>query len=691
MRVLAAAAALIVAAVSAQDFYRLSSPYSFSCIDNFCVRQLRTEVSSYHSQAECQLTCGHYGSLLPHPTGNVELSKEGVHFNPEHFQVTKMAVPDQKVSKMLEEAVRYTKRNLHFLHPDYQSHFKTPYTEKEKVQYVRENPRQFTRKATKFNQETPQEQTQEHEIDQTELYESWERFSPFLGEKYSPRINRHQVNMEITVNNPVQKLRLDTDESYQLDVKTTNDETLVVIQAPTFFGARHALETFSQMIAFDDSNNALMIIKDATVTDSPKFKYRGFMLDTSRNFYPKEDLMRLIDTMAQNKMNYFQWHITDAASFPMYSEHRPEMAYYGAYSSRKVYYPKDIKKIVEYARLRGINVVPEISGPAQNNAGWQWGEKNGKGRLVLCAGEKPWFDHVKEPVDGHLNPVNPEVYNVLGEIYKDAVEYFDPEMVHFGGDGVSFKCWQNSNDIKEYLAANALESNSEQMFKLWNIYQNNVYNKLTEAAGPERKITPIIHSSSFVRNYINKDNYIVQVNEASSDPVAAQYVKDGYKVIFANLDQWRVDCIDSSWYGEKSEKCPLEAPTWRNFYENSPLDNLQSIPNIRDGQTPESLAYKNNVLGGIVLLYSSETDANGIDSKSWPRVSAMAERLWSDPAKSPQGFDTKLKRLNVHRQRMVARGTKASPLQPEICSLDETVCYSKEEYAARSANIPQTP
>ncbi|MHC3869022.1 hypothetical protein ACXONR_09445, partial [Streptococcus thermophilus] len=120
----------------------------------------------------------------------------------------------------------------HFLHPEFPSQFKTPYTEKEKVQYVRENPRQFIRQSTKFNQETPQEQTQEPEPDQTELYESWERFSPFLSEKYSPRINRHKVNMEITVNNPVNKLRLDTDESYQIDVKTTGDDTLVTIQAP---------------------------------------------------------------------------------------------------------------------------------------------------------------------------------------------------------------------------------------------------------------------------------------------------------------------------------------------------------------------------------------------------------------------------------------------------------------------------
>lgn len=86
-------------------------------------------------------------------------------------------------------------------------------------------------------------------------------------------------------------------------------------------------------------------------------RYRGFMLDTGRNFYPKEDLMKLLDSMAYNKMNYFHWHINDAASFPMYSNRVPKMTYYGAYDARKVYYPEDIREIVEYANVRFMGIL----------------------------------------------------------------------------------------------------------------------------------------------------------------------------------------------------------------------------------------------------------------------------------------------------------------------------------------------
>ncbi|MCE2155641.1 family 20 glycosylhydrolase, partial [Streptococcus thermophilus] len=124
----------------------------------------------------------------------------------------------------------------------------------------------------------------------------------------------------------------------------------------------------------------------------------------------------------QNKMNAFHWHITDSASFPFYSNRQPQMAYYGAYSPRKVYHPQDISEIVHYGRLRGIMVIPELDAPAHTNAGWTWGEKEGKGKLVLCTNNEkqadlPWFELSKEPPSGQLNPVNPEVYSVLGEVY----------------------------------------------------------------------------------------------------------------------------------------------------------------------------------------------------------------------------------------------------------------------------------
>lgn len=125
-------------------------------------------------------------------------------------------------------------------------------------------------------------------------------------------------------------------------------------------------------------------------------------------------------------------------------------------------------------------MIPEIGGPAHNAAGWQWAQKEGKGKLALCTDSvrsnfcpvalsaficvwwmcyvthtiflisklseitlslknEPWFELSKEPPSGQINPINPEVYPILGELYRDLMDYFDPEMVHMGGDDVSIE------------------------------------------------------------------------------------------------------------------------------------------------------------------------------------------------------------------------------------------------------------
>ena len=78
--------------------------------------------------------------------------------------------------------------------------------------------------------------------------------------------------------------------------------------------------------------------------------------------------------MSYDKLNVFHWHITDTHSFPMYSRRVPQLTLHGAYSPRKVYTPEDIKEIVEYAKVRGVRVLPEFDAPAHVGNGWQFAE-----------------------------------------------------------------------------------------------------------------------------------------------------------------------------------------------------------------------------------------------------------------------------------------------------------------------------
>lgn len=249
--------------------------------------------------------------------------------------------------------------------------------------------------------------------------------------------NSIAITIELTGSKP--RLGLNTtDEQYTLKVNTLDDSTDVSISAPTYFGARHALETLSQLIEYDENEKALMIVDTADISDKPAYPYRGLLLDTSRNYYSVESIERVLDAMSQNKLNTFHWHVTDSNSFPLVLKSLPKMAYYGAHSASQIYTTEDVRHLVEYGRIRGIRVLPELDAPAHVAHGWQWGPKENLGNLAVCVDREPWQKYCWQPPCGQLNIANPNMYTVLAKVYEDMADMFGPmDLFHYGGDEVN--------------------------------------------------------------------------------------------------------------------------------------------------------------------------------------------------------------------------------------------------------------
>lgn len=89
-------------------------------------------------------------------------------------------------------------------------------------------------------------------------------------------------------------LTIKTDESYTINGKEVDGAVEVSITAPNIFGARHALETLSQLIVFDDIRKELQVLADFEIRDAPAYKHRGLLLDTARNYYSVESIKRTI-------------------------------------------------------------------------------------------------------------------------------------------------------------------------------------------------------------------------------------------------------------------------------------------------------------------------------------------------------------------------------------------------------------
>ena len=159
--------------------------------------------------------------------------------------------------------------------------------------------------------------------------------------------------------NKSQVLDENSDESYKLNVEAP----IANLYATSVWGALRGLETFSQLV-FEDGSN--YIIHKNKIIDQPRFKYRGFLIDTSRHYLPVKIILQFLDAMAYSKFNVLHWHIVDDPSFPFVSREFPELHKNGAFHPQShVYTPADVQNIIQYAKFRGIRVLPEFDTPGK--------------------------------------------------------------------------------------------------------------------------------------------------------------------------------------------------------------------------------------------------------------------------------------------------------------------------------------
>ncbi|XP_049293735.1 chitooligosaccharidolytic beta-N-acetylglucosaminidase isoform X1 [Anopheles funestus] len=465
------------------------------------------------------------------------------------------------------------------------------------------------------------------------------------------------VRIKINVAHDSLTLNYKTDESYKLTIGSgTNGELLATIVANTFFGARHGLETLSQFVLYDNIRNELQMVTTANVSDAPAFPHRGLALDTSRNFIDLLSLRRTIDGMAMVKLNVFHWHITDSQSFPLVITSRPSLHSYGAYSSRDVYTAEDVQQLVQYALERGIRVIPELDAPAHVGEGW---EKLG---VTACFNYQPWENYCVEPPCGQLDPTQDALYNILEDVYREMNLMFNrSDVFHMGGDEVSIRCWNATTRIQNWMNEQEWGLQEADFMKLWNYFQTEALNRLDKTL-PEGDKRPIIMwtskltESPYLEQYLNKDRYIIQVWTTGNDSKVSNLLEKGYRLIMSNYDALYLDCGFAGWVTDGSNWC---APYigWQKVYNN----DLMAIGG----------PYAQQILGGEAALWTEQSDSHTLDNRLWPRLSAHAERLWSNPRSSWQMAES---RMLLHRERLIEEGIAANSIQPKWCLQNEGNC-----------------
>ncbi|XP_062541255.1 chitooligosaccharidolytic beta-N-acetylglucosaminidase isoform X2 [Armigeres subalbatus] len=487
---------------------------------------------------------------------------------------------------------------------------------------------------------------------------SVERFRAQLSKKANGeeiRSGGKGVQVTVDVGGDSLVLNHETDESYKLKIHGGEDGSVqVTIEAGSYFGARHGLETLAQLIVFDDIRNELQVVADVEIQDAPVYAHRGLALDTSRNYVSVDAIKTAIDALAMVKMNVFHWHITDSHSFPLVIKSQPILHTFGAYSRKQIYTAADVEDIVQYALTRGVRVIPELDAPAHVGEGWE------KTNLTTCFSFQPWTKYCVEPPCGQLDPTKEKMYDVLEDIYREMNAMFtNSDLFHMGGDEVSFSCWNSSVEIQQWMKAQGWGLEEADFLKLWNHFQTNALERLDKSLNDKRPIvmwTSRLTEEPYVDKYLNKDRYIIQIWTTGDDPKIAALLEKGYKLIMSNYDALYLDCGFGGWVQGGNNWCSPYIG-WQKVYNN----DLKSL----GGQ------YSSQILGAEAALWTEQADQHSLDGRLWPRVSALAERLWTDPREGWQAADS---RMLVHRERLVENGIAAESLQPQWCLQNEGEC-----------------
>jgi hexosaminidase len=492
---------------------------------------------------------------------------------------------------------------------------------------------------------------------------------------------------------------IENDESYSLKIQQSpegereNSVIQVTLQAETVFGIRHALETLSQLIAYDEQEETLAIASDhVSITDKPAFRYRGVMVDVSRHFISLTKLEETVRALGYNKMNVLHLHLSDTSSIPLTFPSQPEVTSHAVYDEEMMFTVQEMQRLIELAAIYGVMVLPELDAPAHMNAGWQWGPDAGLGDLVLCADAygtegNRWSEDAMGPPGGQFNLVNEHAYNILGHLYKDTIAQFSPYSAYFhlggdevivGSDETSKACYnstQRAQPILEYLQSNGFDRNSEETFYgLW----ENFTMRATEMVQSEYKqqghqsLKKLhiwggggIDSTGVAYNLMERSNvqtilppelFTIQVWDRSEDSIVPRLIRDqGYEVVLSNTDYVYLDCGDSGWAFAGGYWCQPYHEWYHIYNYIHDVTNLWSLT--------EEEKYK-KIVGSETLIWTEKTDDLLISQKVWPRSAALAEALWSDPQDGWYAADA---RMQQWRNKLVKRGIEAEPLQPFWC------------------------
>ncbi|HEX8606492.1 MAG TPA: family 20 glycosylhydrolase, partial [Pseudoduganella sp.] len=467
-------------------------------------------------------------------------------------------------------------------------------------------------------------------------------------------------------------------EAYRLTIDAASG---IAVTGNSAAGVAYGLQTLRDLMPLPGAAGAEnMALPEVTIVDAPRFGYRGFMLDVSRNFHGKETVFKWLDLMARYKLNKFHFHLTEDEGWRLEIAGLPELTSIGAVRGHSAtpgvrlqpaygsgpdprdasgsghYSRADYIEILRYAKARHIEVIPEIEMPGHARAAVQAmearyhrlkaaGSRDAAKYLLNDFADRSVYKSPQFYTDHVMNPGLESTFTFIEHVVKQVVALHREAGVplhtlYMGGDEVPDGAWEKSPASRATMAREKLETTAD----LWDYFYDRVDKILRKqglfTSGWEElaaRKTQLDGRNKLIPNprFAGRGfTAYVWNNTTGAEDLAYRLANAGYDIVLAPVTKMYLDM---------SANANPEEPgvNWGAYvdlddvYGFIPFDYLKNAPAAARTGKDRLTDYGKRRVRGLEATLFTETvrDPALVDYLAMPRLLAVAERGWApDPA-----------------------------------------------------------
>ena len=447
-------------------------------------------------------------------------------------------------------------------------------------------------------------------------------------------------------------------EGYQLSVTNTHVEIRANQPAGIFYGVQSLIQLFPKEIESKELiEEVVWKAPCVQVMDYPRVGWRGLMFDVARHFFTKEEVKQYIDAMVRYKYNILHLHLADDEGWRIEIKGLPKLTEVGAWSVKKVgefgnfipptadeprtyggfYTQEDIKELVQYAKDRFVNILPEIDVPGHSLAiiasypelsctpgAENYRVRSGERIMDWSRGAPPIA-----LVDNTLCPANEKVYTFLDTVITQIAALFPFEYIHMGGDEAPINFWEKNDQIKALMQREGLKNMHQVQGYFEKRVEKIVASKGKKFMGWDEILDGDMPSSAAMMVW-RDTKYGIQATSKKHEVVMSP-------TAYAYLDYMQADVI-----------------TEPKVYASLRLSKSYEFDPIPAGIDPKY------VKGGQANLWTEQVyNIRQAEYMTWPRGMAIAESVWSP--KEKKNWENFFGRVEQHFKRLDVAETKYAP------------------------------